>query len=1051
MHQLLKKSKKYTSTFFLLGIIFYIAYINYIPGTYLTGWDNYQTDLNPSLGVARAFFSVWQEFQSFGLVAGMGHAADLVRAVIIWCMSLLLPQSILRYAFHILMLITGVMGMKQLLQSCNFHVRNKFLPSLGALFYLLNFGSIQILFLPFESFTVMYGVLPWAVWVFLRIIDPTHHINKKDIVLFFLINIAITPQGLSQQLFVVYLIVLGGLFMGQFLHARQADKIPLIKKGVLLLSFILIINSFWLLPQLYFLKTSGSVVTEAKANQLHTDNIFDQNYAHGDIWSFLTMQGFQYDLRHTYTGTYLFNEWKDHFNNPFVMVIVIFIAIMPLIGLLQRRQKFFWSFVITYIIIGIALMMRTFPFEQISELLRLNNFINQVFRSPFTKIIIPHSLVSTYFFICGIITIQNILNKLIHKNNNLKQFVTYFIYIFSIVFIFIFSLPAFQGQYFSPAMQVKIPDSYFNLIDYLNKQDKTKRIGFLPEYTFWGWYQNEWGYIGSGFLWYALQQPVVSRTFDVWSMESEKYFWEAKYAFESENFTLVENILEKYHMNYLILDHSITGYGSSRTPFQRYQIEKMLNKSNKITLIKNFDFISLYAYNNSNNTKNNISLVDTLPNSGPLAKTIQYDNLYELIGTYQTNNDAPWDVYAPFIDLTTQKRLSDSHWIISEDQNNIFITSDVTELNKKKLSGDKKFHLIQPQKAKIMSYYDEEKQTFIKKVIKTSIKIENNNLIVQFPKVLVKKISLSSSMAGNYNNIGIAHSYNDRRKANNTLIIEGKKGAQPYIDYKNNFIDQKYGYFVRTINHQIIGRRPFIQITDNTKDQIILQDRLIKDTQYYILYPKYMYGSGYKFTFFNYSYPALPILNSINDLSIYFYPFTLINNIYITPFTDINDIKKTTYKNNFIAHKLNYYSYHIMNSSSSKDNKTIILWQSYHPGWKAYRVEKSSPLGSWFIHAFPFLFGQEIKNHFPINNWANGWEITPPQSSPSQGGEEKGGYSIILIFWPQYLQYAGILMLILTIFIIPLIWLILFWKCTRHKKNQNFTPIFQKKGGLRCD
>ena len=78
---------KYKYQILLTIIVGVLFWVNYQSGTYLSGWDNLQTELNPWLAVKRAFFSVWEEYQSFGLTAGMAHAADLPRAIFLLIMS----------------------------------------------------------------------------------------------------------------------------------------------------------------------------------------------------------------------------------------------------------------------------------------------------------------------------------------------------------------------------------------------------------------------------------------------------------------------------------------------------------------------------------------------------------------------------------------------------------------------------------------------------------------------------------------------------------------------------------------------------------------------------------------------------------------------------------------------------------------------------------------------------------------------------------------------------------------------------------------------------
>ena len=167
---------KYKYQILLTIIVGVLFWVNYRPGTYLSGWDNLQTELNPGLAVKRAFFSVWEEYQSFGLTAGMAHAADLLRAIFLWIVSFVLPQNIIRYFYHFLMLLLGGLGMMKLLNNETMkQSNNKIIPFLGALFYMLNLGTVQIFYLPFESFSTFFAFLPWGIWSFMKFLGIHFH------------------------------------------------------------------------------------------------------------------------------------------------------------------------------------------------------------------------------------------------------------------------------------------------------------------------------------------------------------------------------------------------------------------------------------------------------------------------------------------------------------------------------------------------------------------------------------------------------------------------------------------------------------------------------------------------------------------------------------------------------------------------------------------------------------------------------------------------------------------------------------------------------------
>jgi len=176
---------KFKYQILLTLIVCLLFFMNYRSGTYLSGWDNLQTELNPGLAVKRAFFSVWEEYQSFGLTAGMAHAADLPRAVFLWIMSYAIPQNMIRYFYHFLMLLLGGMGIMSLIGLMG---ATSVITFLGALFYMFNLGTVQIFYLPFESFSTFFAFLPWGIWGFMRLIRSMSQMRekKKNLWYFFL-------------------------------------------------------------------------------------------------------------------------------------------------------------------------------------------------------------------------------------------------------------------------------------------------------------------------------------------------------------------------------------------------------------------------------------------------------------------------------------------------------------------------------------------------------------------------------------------------------------------------------------------------------------------------------------------------------------------------------------------------------------------------------------------------------------------------------------------------------------------------------------------------
>jgi Trk-type K+ transport system membrane component len=92
-----------------------------------------------------------------------------------------------------------------------------------------------------------------------------------------------------------------------------------------------------------------------------------------------------------------------------------------------------------------------------------------------------------------------------------------------------------------------------------------------------------------------------------------------------------------------------------------------------------------------------------------------------------------------------------------------------------------------------------------------------------------------------------------------------------------------------------------------------------------------------------------------------------------------------------------------------------LLYQSFHPGWKLYQIQNEKlKIKNWINTYFPFLFGKEIKEHVIVNNWANGWMISPnikglTSNTNNQNNQmfDVRSLKFVAIFWPQYLEFIG--------------------------------------------
>ncbi len=251
----------------------YLSFKNYLPGTWLSGWDTLHPEFDFRLNIGRLVEGVWREEQGLGAVAGHAHMADLPRVLFLWLMSLFLPVSFLRWAYVFLCLFLGPMGVYVFLQRIVFEgSRRKFgrlAAFLGAIFYLLNLGTLQHFYLPFEMFPTQFAFLGWAFWLATEAFQKKG--AKKWLFWLALANFLASPMAYAPQLWYVYFLSLFFYFFGLVLVGKERK---LIRRGGLILGTVLVVNLFWLLPNFYFLLTGASGVAQAKINRLFSEEAF---------------------------------------------------------------------------------------------------------------------------------------------------------------------------------------------------------------------------------------------------------------------------------------------------------------------------------------------------------------------------------------------------------------------------------------------------------------------------------------------------------------------------------------------------------------------------------------------------------------------------------------------------------------------------------------------------------------------------------------------------------------------------------------------------------
>jgi len=634
--------KRIWPVFVIFFVTILIAFLNFEPGTNLIGWDNLASDFAPATNLKRALFSVWEEHQSLGLLGGMAHAADLPRIIAINVFSLFrFPEELFRYASIFIPLLLGPLGIYYFLHDKLFKSKldtktSQYASLLGALFYLLNLATVQTFFTPFESFVYFYGAFPWLIFFLTSYLDDP---DPKSLLFLFVGSFIAAPGFYIETLFVVFGICLISVFVNHIIIHKKKTRLSHLVQSF---GAIIIPQLFWFLPIIFFVLTNGHVGEQAKINLISSPETYYRNLSFGNPFDILNLRGYFMsfvDLSSDGKFDYLMSIWRNHRATPIIFITNLIISGLIITGLYYINQKkFSWSF-------SMMAMLFTCVFFLIGGGLLINStipLVGELFRSPFTKFSTPLSFTYACFFAIGVVFLLDIFSFLHYR-------LTYLITLFSVSLLLIINTsPIFSGNLISPKMRLSMPAEYNELFNYLNTQDPNGRIANFPQNSFWGWQYYDWGYRGSGFLWYGLRQPLLDRAFDVWEKSSEKYYEEISSALFSNDQIKFESLLDKYDVKWLVLDkHIIPADGKSDLGNQI--LESFLSNSPKFTQANSWnDKIFLYSVKSDTPSQNFLSVTPTASTTNPFASLSLRPNtdwIYkaDYVSTSQTISAKPGD------------------------------------------------------------------------------------------------------------------------------------------------------------------------------------------------------------------------------------------------------------------------------------------------------------------------------------------------------------------------------------------------------------------------
>ena len=656
--------------FFLVFLSVGLFLKNLHPGQYLLGWDSTTPELNFSLNFSRIIFGVWQEYRGLGTLDGMAHTANIVHWLVTFLLSKVLPVTSVRYIFQLFAHFIGGVGAYFLLrdwitpylhQKKRAPIFPQLLSLLGSAFYLPNFYTIQMFYLPLELFSVHYALFPWGLWSLLRYF----HSGQRSALLVLLgINVLGISQAHVPTVVIPYAVVLV-IFSLHFLLTGQKTK-DSVFRVVLAGLIVFAANALWVLPYLYSVPTKSAEISWSKQNRLGTAGIFSRNYARSDLYSVTTLGGFNLDYNdwdlESKEFVSVMAPWQEWYRSPmYVALALIFfgLSVWGVVAAFQlaarEKETVWWPYLLAWFV---ALMMvgTKIPLIGAASAALRHQFplFGQIFRFTFTKFSIFYVLFQSLFVVVGAYFLLRLLSR--RRWLLPKWWLQRLVLVLLIVGTVVLARPAFQGHFFYRSLFVTVPEEYFSLFVYLENNLPSARLVDFPINSLWGWLTNtrEWGYRGSGFTWQAIRQPVVNRSFDPWSKTNETLFLQLNHALYSQDTERFMNTLRKFHANYLLMDRSIFHPGNYDEALFYQETDAFFTQIPEIRETQRFGQLALYGVAGVGGKELVAPAVAIGVANYPASYTTK-DAVFHLYGPYFADGDG---LEFPFADLQ-QENLSE--------------------------------------------------------------------------------------------------------------------------------------------------------------------------------------------------------------------------------------------------------------------------------------------------------------------------------------------------------------------------------------------------------
>ncbi|GAB4219424.1 MAG: hypothetical protein Fur009_5570 [Candidatus Microgenomates bacterium] len=533
----------------LILLLSVITALNIKPDFYLMGWDNYSSYFNLKTNIFRTFFATWREYRGLG-VPSDSESTDLFRQLFFLILSPFVKQELLDQIFSFFSFNLGVILIyllsKKLFKGV-FQNNEQKLDLVGVfsgLFYIFNLNTLATFYFPMIMYINRFYTIPLLFYIFLILIQDK--ITWKKIIFYSFLIIASSGTYMTATIFITVVI---NLWIFLLIQSQN------FKKSLVFLFYFILLNSFWLLSFINYTMNKSSIVYQAPtfidANEIQLNkpasfySIFKQlilypNFFDVNITSFNNSQT---------SGIHPLSKFINYFPNNFILSIFSLFYLCGAVLLLinyKKYKKFLWISSIIFLYLFLSLKAFS-PLGFVYVFLEKNiPFFGSLFRFGDTKF---HYFIS----FAGSLSAGFFITKISERLN--KKNILLLLSTLLIILIIIYN-SYFNGHFFGFFDLNKVPSAYFEIAKLINNDKDDYRVLHLPFNQDRYWRSYNWGYLGSSFLHFFINKPLIEKTFEPASQENAELNREI-YKKISKKSDDLYFLLKKTGIKYIIFDETV--------------------------------------------------------------------------------------------------------------------------------------------------------------------------------------------------------------------------------------------------------------------------------------------------------------------------------------------------------------------------------------------------------------------------------------------------------------------------------------------------------------